>query len=72
MEGNHVLDPQAVQNFYYEAYQVMRNVTGIGEGNGPMIVRHFLKVVKISDDPISEYSRWLPLFHIMEQLHDGC
>jgi glucan 1,3-beta-glucosidase len=39
MEGTHVLDPQAVQNFYYEAYNIMRNVTGIGEGKGPMIVR---------------------------------
>lgn len=38
MEGTHVLDPQAVQNFYYEAYNVVRNVTGIGEGKGPMIV----------------------------------
>ena len=39
MEGTHVLDPQAVQNFYYEAYNIMRNVTGIGEGKGPIIVR---------------------------------
>ncbi|KIM22994.1 glycoside hydrolase family 5 protein, partial [Serendipita vermifera MAFF 305830] len=40
MQGNHVLDPQAVQNFYYEAYNVIRNVTGIGEGKGPMISFH--------------------------------
>ncbi len=41
MEGTHVLDPQAVQNFYYEAYNVIRGVTGIGEGKGPMIVSYF-------------------------------
>jgi hypothetical protein len=38
MQGTHVLDPEAVKNFYYEAYKQIREITGIGEGKGPMIV----------------------------------
>ena len=38
MSGNHVLQPETVQNFYFEAYKQIRNITGIGEGKGPMIV----------------------------------
>jgi hypothetical protein len=41
MQGDHVLYPDTVGNFYYEAYQQMRAVTGIGEGNGPFIVSLF-------------------------------
>jgi len=40
MTGTHVLWPDTVQNFYYEAYKQMRNITGIGEGNGPIIAYH--------------------------------
>lgn len=41
MEGVHVLYPDTVGNFYYEAYTQMRAITGIGEGNGPFIVSLF-------------------------------
>ena len=27
-------------NSYYEAYKMIRNITGVGEGKGPMIVYH--------------------------------
>ncbi|CAG7854560.1 Probable glucan 1,3-beta-glucosidase D; AltName: Full=Exo-1,3-beta-glucanase D [Serendipita indica DSM 11827] len=40
MAGNHVLQPEVVQSFYFEAYKQIRNVTGIGEGKGPMIGIH--------------------------------
>lgn len=44
MQGTHVLEPAAVQSFYYEAYKVIREVTGIGEGKGPMIVSFFTAI----------------------------
>jgi glucan 1,3-beta-glucosidase len=34
------LGKSAVGSFYYEAYRVIREVTGIGEGNGPMLGIH--------------------------------
>ena len=31
---------QAIGQFYLECYELMRNITGIGEGNGPFMVIH--------------------------------
>ncbi|EJD53290.1 glycoside hydrolase [Auricularia subglabra TFB-10046 SS5] len=41
-------------SFYYEAYQIIRGISGVGEGNGPMISIHdgFL--------PMSQWNTWLP------------
>ena len=30
----------AVGSFYYEAYRIIRDITGIGEGNGPFLSIH--------------------------------
>lgn len=34
------IGPQAIRQFYFEAYETMRNITGIGAGNGPFMVIH--------------------------------
>jgi glucan 1,3-beta-glucosidase len=34
------MGPQAIREFYYEAYQIMRNITGYGAGKGPFMILH--------------------------------
>ncbi|KAI1785382.1 glycoside hydrolase [Ganoderma leucocontextum] len=31
---------EQLQSFYYEAYKMIRDITGVGEGKGPMIIYH--------------------------------
>lgn len=50
MQGTHVLDPDAVKSFYYESYRMIREITGVGEGKGPMIVSRQLPSVVVTWD----------------------
>ncbi len=45
--GNWISQPP-IGSFYYQAYEIIREVTGIGEGNGPFLSMHdgFLSIPK--------------------------
>ncbi|CAE6445133.1 hypothetical protein ACGC1H_004946 [Rhizoctonia solani] len=49
-----VIQREPLERFYMEAYDVMRNITGIGEGNGPWMSVHD------GFDPLSQWTEFMP------------